>query len=156
MTTWGEGERIDDACATAQVGDLVSLKNGTVGSALATLADGMDTGVPWDASLWGTLPVQQATSSVPVSDYGNVFTGPIPLFESDVNCTASGKWNESFTIVGFAWGVLYDVKSTGSNKTIWMRIDPDDVYHVGTMWGGTNYGVTTLTPVRAIDCPVVH
>jgi hypothetical protein len=154
MTIWASGSRLETACGTTQVGDMVYLNNGTITPALQTLHQEMDVAVPWDTSLWGALPAQHTASTLSATTYGKVFAGPIPLFDSDSHCTASGSWNENLPIVGFAWGVVYDVNAAGDDKTFWMRIDPDDSYHVGTLWGGPDHGVTVLAPAKAVDCPM--
>jgi Flp pilus assembly protein TadG len=155
MSAWAETGHVETPCAEAEVGDLLYLNNGAVQSALADLNSELVDGVAWRTSLWDTMPTRQSTSTVNTSVYGTVYTGPVPIFEGDSSyCSASASWNGTETISGFAWGVIYDMKSTGaaSSRTIWMRVDPNDYYNVGKAWGAPDYGVTVLPPAKAVAC----
>lgn len=155
MTAWASTGHVETPCAEAGVGDTLYLNNGAVQSALTDLNSELPNGIDWNASLWETLPARQTTSTVTTSDYGTVYAGPVPIFDGGSSyCSAGASWNEAKTITGFAWGVIYDLKATGtsSTRTIWMRVDPNDGYNVGTSWGAPEYGVTVLPPAQAVAC----
>jgi Flp pilus assembly protein TadG len=155
MNTWATGAKVESACAEAAIGDTLYLGNGVVQSALSDLNSQIQTSIAWKTDLWDAMPARQATSSIPAGKYGKVYAGPVPIFDGGSGyCSASASWNGSKTITGFAWGVIYDVQSTGSaaSRTLWMRVDPDDLYNVGTAWGGPNHSVTVLPPAKIVEC----
>ena len=153
MEQWAADGTVESDCATAEVDDTVDLNNGATDSVLNYICSHIgDDGIPWDTELWGTLPAQQANSDIPPSEYGSTYVGPIPVFSADpAYCTGSGgAWNETVPIDYFVWGVLYDVVRTGgsANKSVYLRIDLDSVYDVGSWPGGAddNHGVVAEAP----------
>ena len=136
-------------CATIQVGDPLNLDNGVKAGALHTVGDAIgDWGLDWDPVSWGALPGQHAGSDIDPLYYGQTLTGPIPIFESGASyCSpGGGSWTDVVPVKGFVWGLLYDVRYTGSPKSMWMTLDLATTYQVGTWWGGSNYGVTSPGP----------
>ncbi len=135
---------VSATCSTASVGNTVSLNNGALASSLTDLANAMPSGVTWRTSYWGALPARHTGSSVPASSYGHVLEGPIPVFAGGSHyCSASAAWNENYTVTGFVWASIYDVKATGpvAQRSVWVRLDTTHIYDIGTAFGGPNYGV---------------
>lgn len=153
MNEWYEtGEVSSEDCTNGEVGTTAQTNNGEVTSGLQTIEDLLESSeIPWDESVWGDMPAfDPLTSSLSASTYGHVLMGPFPVIDAtDDYCSDDGgKWNASFTVLGFVWGVIYDVKSTGSasKKNVKVRIDPLSSYDMGESWGGGDYGVTVSGP----------
>jgi hypothetical protein len=145
MHEWDETGTVDEACSEASVGDTVNLSNGTAEAALKSISSAMADGINWDSERWGTLPAQHSGSTVPKGAYGTVLEGPIPIFESGQDyCTSSARWTETLPLKGFVWGVIYDVRDKGSasQKNVWVRVDMEHLYPVGSWYGGGSWGVT--------------
>lgn len=145
MHEWADTGTVTQECTQIHAGDHVNLQNGAQSASLTYLSNAMSRGVPWDTDIWGALPPQHSTSSVPRSVYGTVLEGPIPVFSGGTGyCTASARWTETLPVVGFVWGVIYDVAANGAarNKNVWVRLDVSTVYDIGEWSGGTNYGIT--------------
>lgn len=127
----------------AQAGDPVYLQNGVIASAIAEIANilnGENTEVtsPWDEERLGTLPPQDPISAVNADLYGShVLSGPIAVFDAgEGDCLSSLQFNQSRPVTGFVWASIYDVKNSGKNKNIMMRIDRSNPYVVGSGGGG--------------------
>lgn len=153
MEQWAADGTVEAECALAEVEDNVNLNNGTSDAVLQYIATHIGTdGIPWDSTLWGELPAQQAKSAVSPADYGSTYVGPIPVFQSGSSyCSGSGgSWNETAQIDFFVWAVLYDLVRSGgaASKTVYLRIDLDSIYEVGDWPGGgqDEHGVTSATP----------
>lgn len=144
MHEWDETGTVEESCTEASVGDSVKLGNGSQAGSLNYLSDAMGRGLPWDSERWGALPPQHAKSSVPTATYGMVLEGAIPIFSGgDGYCTSTASWNETLPVVGFVWGVIYDVaKGNASQRNVWIRLDVSHVYDLGSWSGGVDYGVT--------------
>lgn len=145
MHEWSDTGTVTQECTQIHAGDEVNLGNGAQSSSLTYLSNAMSRGVPWDTEVWGALPPQHSTSSVPKSVYGTVLEGPIPVFSGGTGyCTAAGRWTETLPVVGFVWGVIYDVAANGAanKKNVWVRLDVSTVYDIGEWSGGNNYGIT--------------
>lgn len=154
MQDWYATGEVSSECPTGEASTTASTSNGEIADGLHTIDQLIESSnIPWDSSVWGTLPAQNLKSSIAKPKYGNVIFGPFPVIDaSDDYCSsAGGKWNESFEVVGFVWGAIYDVKTTGSPKNIWVRIDPTSEYDVGTHWGGGDYGVVTTGPPTVVQ-----
>lgn len=145
------------ASGDSWTGDNVWLGNGTDTSVLKEIVSqlkagedvGSDYGThPWDDEVYGEMPSQHPNSALGGS-YGNVFEGPVLVFEGTADyCAGHGKWNEhDMPLTGFAWGALYDVNDHGHDKFIRMRIDTVREHDFGTSTGGDDYGVVTYAPV---------
>ncbi len=130
----------------ATVSDVVYLNNGTISSALSELADLVsDSDTSWDTDSWGRLPAQLPGSAISSGDYGNTWEGPVVIFDSG-GCS-NVKFNQSADIVGFSWGVVYDVVDKGSNKSVRMRIETMTDHDVGSAGGGEiDAGITFSAP----------
>lgn len=149
MHEWSETGTVTQTCTEIEAGDNVYLGNGEQASSLNYLAQTMSQGVPWDASRWGALPKQHSNSSVPKGVYGTVLEGPIPIFSGGTGyCTAAAKWTETLPLVGFVWGVIYDVgaKGAAAQRNVWVRLDVSHIYEIGEWSGGNDHGVTWTTP----------
>ena len=57
------------------------------------------------------------------------------LFNAGGTCGDDIQFNQNQTLTGFAWGVVYDVNTQGSNKNIRMKVDFTNLYMVGTQPG---------------------
>ena len=124
-----------EASGPVEVADEVYLNNGTIASALSELAALVsDSDTEWDTGLWGSLPAQLPDSAISSADYGNTWEGPVAVFDSG-GCS-NVKFNQSAPVVGFAWGVVYDVVDRGSDKSIRMRIESTEDRTYGTSGGG--------------------
>jgi hypothetical protein len=148
MWEWYETGTVAEACATAAVGDELGLGNGEQTASLKELVEVVEQGIPWDAEVWGELPEQQVKSDVNPDEYGHILVGPMPVFDGGADYCANGSWNGSESLTGFVWGAIYDVRWKGkaSQKNVWVKIDPDSFYAVGSFPGGDDYGVSTLGP----------
>lgn len=149
MQEWNETGTVTEPCSEVSSGSTVNLGNGDMTSALKELAETMGDGIPWSNERWGTLPKQNANSNVAKADYGTVLEGPIPIFDAGAAyCTPSASWNETFPVLGFVWGVIYDVRWKGSaaQKNVWVRVDTSEIYDIGEWYGGGDWGVTYSGP----------
>jgi len=156
MKSWATDGTVPGSCALASTSDQANHTNGEIDSGLQYIAKNIGSeGIPWDSSLWGTLPAQQPNSSIKASDYGMVYAGPIPVFQSGSEyCSGSGgSWTTTEPIAFFVWAVIYDVVNTGgaSSKTVYMRLDLDTVYNVGDWGGGDDHGVLSETPAALVQ-----
>lgn len=156
MQQWAATGDIAEPCAEVDIDDNVSLNNGEQASGLNYIAETIGSnGIPWDSSLWGALPAQQTKSAIPKADYGHVYVGPIPVFNSGPSyCSGSGgSWNTVEGVEFFVWAVLYDVVTSGgaANKTVYLRLDLDSIYDVGDWPGGGHHGVTSTTPPSLVQ-----
>lgn len=83
-----------------------------------------------------------AVSTIAPDRYGRVYQGPIILFETPAGtCGADTQFNGFAQITGFAWAVLYDIDSTGSEKDIRMKLDFTHEHDIGTRSGGLDANV---------------
>ncbi len=141
---YDDGE-VESECDSASTADTVDLGNGVMSSAFSSLASAMPSGVEWRSDYWGAIPARNSKSAISAADYGTVLEGPIPVFSgTSAYCSSGAAWNEEFEIVGFVWGVIYDVRTSGaaSSKNVWVRLDTTHVFDVGTASGGAEYGIT--------------
>lgn len=140
-----------------QEGDPLGLANGVMTSAMTALTDALEgSDTTWDVdAMQSPLPTQMDGSSVAPGSYGNTFEGAIMIFESGPEyCESSGG---SFTgyqpLLGFAWGVVYDVKSHGpaAERTVKLRLDLTREHVAGTGGnGGIDLGVEYQPPERYV------
>jgi hypothetical protein len=128
---------------SVSIGDPVFVNEGSKTSALHTIRDILnDNGTVepsvWDTQMYGPLPSQgcaggttspqsgtpcsASNSDVSGGKFGNALEGPVFLIDGGSDCG-----NVSFThtkvITGIAWGVIYDVRSSGGTKYISMLLD---------------------------------
>ena len=116
----------------ARVGDPLQLHGEPVPAAFDSLATAVAGGTHvWDPASWGPLPPRMADSAIPEADYGHIVSGPIAVFAS-ASCTGRA-WAPSTTTRGFAWAVVYDVR-TGPSPTLAARVLCDEQY--GPLPGG--------------------
>jgi hypothetical protein len=137
----------------ARAGNLVSLNNGELASALSTFSSAVSASTTsWNATKWGALPARMANSSIPVAKYGRVIQGPIILFHDDTGgvCASATQFNQTKTITGFVWGVIYDVSASGGDKNIRMKLDLSHGYNIGNSGGGIG-NVTFPTPPTLVE-----
>ena len=117
--------------------------NGEAVVGLQTLADAIDASeTRWNSDIFGELPAQMSGSAVKA--YGNTFEAPILVFDGgDTYCTTGGDFTGYEPLVGFSWGVVYDVRATGAaeEKNIRMRLNPYEAHLDGTSSGGPSWGV---------------
>lgn len=149
MHAWDETGTVPEACSSAAAGESVNLDNGVVGGALSELNQAMAKGIDWNETVWGPLPAQHKDSTVPKAVYGTVLEGPIPIFDAGPEyCSDDAAWNETLPLLGFVWGVIYDVRTKGSasQKNVWVRVDMEHLHPVGDWYGGGSWGVTYSGP----------
>ncbi|MFZ5476867.1 MAG: hypothetical protein ACOZNI_08850 [Myxococcota bacterium] len=142
--------------APATIGDPISLSNGSISSALSDLATAVNaSSSTWDTSLWGALPSRMAGSAISTTKYGRTLEGVVAVFDGGSSyCSPSAPWNGTRTIVGFMWGAVFDVKTSGgaADRTIKMRIDVTGSRgdRAGSDGGGPDWGVTAESPPHMI------
>ncbi len=140
----------------AWVGDDLGLANGVITSTLgdfATAIEGSQTS--WNPE-WGAMPAQKSGSAVNKSYYGRTFEGPIPVFDGGPEyCLGSGgSFNGTEQIVGFAWAVIYDVKTSGAaeTKNVWLRLNMMAEEDYGKANGGlVDAGVNNIAPATVVE-----
>lgn len=149
MHAWYETGEVPYDCAEGSVADEMDLGTGENTAALKDLAEAINAGIPLDEEVWGALPDQASCSAVDEEAYGQAVVGPIPVFTaSEEYCEGGGSWNENAPVDGFVWAALYDVcwKGAAANKNVFVKIDMDSKYEVGTGWGGGDYGIVSVGP----------
>jgi hypothetical protein len=149
MWEWYDTGEVSQACAEGSVSDTMGMATGENTSALRTLADAVSAGVPLDTAVWGDLPDQAGCSAVDEGSYGNAVVGPIPVFNASPDyCDGGGSWNEEASVDGFVWAAIYDVcwKGAAQKKNVFLKIDMDSKYEIGTGWGGGDYGIVSVGP----------
>jgi hypothetical protein len=138
-----DGDPEEEPCAVASARDDVVTFSGALPANQADLATLVSQGRPWDPARWGPLPAQPPDSALGPA-YGTVLEGPIPVTEG---CATDGVQD----IVGFVWGVLYDLSEVPGVGVSDLRVRIDLGEHpVGTRWGGENYGVLADGPPRVV------
>jgi Flp pilus assembly protein TadG len=143
-------EQLSDGCSsgTAYVGDTVGLNNGQITSAMHQVDDLIESSSAWwDPAQLGAIPAAMPGSTVFKPAYGKIFEGPIIIFTppSGTVCGSSTQFNQSAPISGFAWGVVYDVDSSGTDKDIRILLDLSYVNDGGTGSGGIASNLTFPT-----------
>lgn len=140
----------------AKVGDDVGLQNGVVSSALSELITAVGaSSTRWNSAVWGPLPAKHSGSAISTANYGKTYEGAIIIFDGgDEYCSGSGgPYNQTETIVGFAWAAIYDVRTSGgaSQKNIWVKLDPMTDRVIGEKRGGRfDGGVLFDEPVALV------
>lgn len=155
MAQWYTTGSTDESCTSSDVGEVANTSNGAVDAGLQEL-DGLLESSPmtWDTSRWGTMPAQVETSSIASAKYGRVLEGPFPVIDTTSDyCTTGGTWNKSFEVLGFVWGVIYDLnwKGASDTKNIYIKLDVTEIYDVGNSWGGGDYGVVKSAPPSLVE-----
>lgn len=137
-------EQLRGNCAggTASVGDIVGLNSGQVASALQEVDTQIESSpTSWNTGELGALPAKMPGSSV--GNYGRVIEGQIIVFHPAGGvCGSMTQFNQSAPITGFAWAVVYDVKTAGTTKDIRVRLDLDYTHGGGTAGGGLASNLT--------------
>ncbi|GDX80344.1 hypothetical protein LBMAG42_21550 [Deltaproteobacteria bacterium] len=155
MREWATTGDVTQVCTQASAGDDLNLSNGDITSALKRLAELMvSDGIPWATVSDEALPPRHSGSAIPAAKYGKVLAGPLPIFDGgSAYCSEAGSWNEWRPVIGFAWVIIYDVRWQGSakQKNVWVRIDPEGPYSVGTWFDGGSYGVVATGPAVVVQ-----
>lgn len=126
--SWTRAQLLNQCSSTAlTVGSTLNTNTGQMASALSTSADILNNltviqPTTWDTASYGTEPARNASSSVLLPRYKNVYEGPVALINAGTNCAAP-NFSGTRTITGIAWGVLYDVSSTGGDKALYFQLD---------------------------------
>lgn len=140
-----------------EVGDPMYVNEGNHTTAIATIAAILNdtTAVapkPWSTTLYGPMPLRDGThanlptkSSVTASHWGNTLQGVVALVDGGTDCSHV-TFTHSMPITGFAWAVLYDVRSTGSDKNVWMQLDLVNEHDI---WGDVDDDATGTTTISA-------
>ncbi len=154
MAEWAATGDVTQVCTEATAGDDLNLNNGDLTSALKRLAELMvSNGIPWSTVSDEPLPARHSGSAIPAASYGKVLAGPLPIFDGgSAYCSTGGTWNEWRPVTGFAWVIIYDVRWQGAakQKNVWVRIDPEGPYSVGTWFEGGSYGVVATGPAVVV------
>jgi Flp pilus assembly protein TadG len=126
-----------EAQGEAVMGDTVYVNNGVVASGLQEVGRQIEASTTeWDTSKLGPQPKRMTGSAVSASKYGRTLEGPILVFDQGAQDCSSVNYTQSYPLVGFAWGVVYDVKATGSPKDVRVRINNTVTKDFGTIGGG--------------------
>ena len=138
-------DQMIDPCqgGTAGIGDSVDLHNGVVTPVMDELETQIETnGTNWSPEM-GEMPPQEEGSTV--DTYGKTWEAPLLVFDGGPEyCEeGGGSWNGTETVMGIAWGVLYDVDNMGgaADRNMYMRVDFVRMWEVGTAGQGPNFGV---------------
>lgn len=122
------------------VGELVELDEADHGDVLTDILDILDdrgavAPDPWLPDI--ALPVRDGvsgnllwSSDVAVDAWGNTMQGPVALVDAG-DCGAPTVTGP-LTVTGIAWGAIYDVKTTGPARNLWLQLDLVNEYDV---WG---------------------
>lgn len=135
-----------------EVGDEVGLQNGVVSSALSEVKSAIAASLTrWDTEAWGAQPARMSGSALSAAEYGHTLEGAIIVFDGgeDYCDDGGGPFNGYEPLVGFAWAVVYDVRTSGgaSQKNMKMKIDTFVDRAVGLRGGGGVFaGVTYDNP----------
>ena len=146
------GDCIQDGVAS--VGDDVGLQNGVVSSAMSEVVTAIKTSdTAWDTATWGAQPARWSQSALSSAEYGRTWEGPIIVFDGGPEyCEGNGgSFNQFEEIVGFAWAVVYDIRTSGgaSQKNLRVKIDRMAAQSVGLAGGGlVDGGVIYEEPLR--------
>lgn len=138
------------------IGDEVGLQNGVVSSAMAEVRSAIVASTTrWDTEAWGPQPARMSGSALSAAEYGRTLEGAIIIFDGGAGyCQGSGgPFNGYEPLVGFAWAVVYDVRTSGgaSQKNMKMKIDTLVDRSVGLRGGGGFFaGVTYDNPALII------
>ncbi|MFZ5476301.1 MAG: pilus assembly protein TadG-related protein [Myxococcota bacterium] len=127
----------------------ISLNNGVIASATDAMSATVSASTQmWDVEAWGTLPPQQACSSIPPAKYGRVVIGRIPVFRDASECTSTRYNGTGLDVVGFATAVVYDVCANGpaSGRSISVRYVCD--LETESRGGGGYFG--TVVPPQIV------
>ncbi len=131
----------------AAVGDMVGLNNGEITAAFQEVQTQIENSTLWwDATRWG--PIRPAMNGNATGDgdskstihplsYGKVIEGPVIVFEpTGGECGSSTQFNQKSPIVGFVWGIVYDVDASGQGKTMRVQLDLTYDHNFGVEGGG--------------------
>lgn len=129
-------DQLEGACDQGEVavGDVMHVNEGNHTSAIKKVSSilnkqtSVET-VPWDGSLYGPLPARDgvsantvAQSGVKPANWGNTLQGVVAFVDAGADCDSVSFTGEK-PITGFAWGVVYDVKESGSGKNVYIQLD---------------------------------
>jgi len=133
----------------AEVEDGIKLDNGKKTSGLKALSAAVNaSSTPWDEDKYGPMPAQLDGSSV--TNYGNVYEGPILFFNKpgeDFCDGDGGKFTGDAEIMAFGWGVVYDVREGGKlGEEIKMRLDVREDHEVDGSSDGSAPDVGVIAP----------
>ncbi|TVQ89250.1 MAG: hypothetical protein EA397_15875 [Deltaproteobacteria bacterium] len=132
----------------AKVGDPIGLDNGIKQSTLSAL----------DAELSSSTTTFDPLMNPPPAGVNNetkTFEAPIFVFNGGPEfCSEGGaQWNGTYEITGIAWGVVYDVQTTGNAHSRYaaIRLDFARWHDMGLDGGGPNYGVRSLGITQLVE-----
>lgn len=155
---WGE-LAIDDVVAL----DSATMLNFSWTTSFTRVANAVNASTTtWDSDLFGAQPAQMSGSSI--TSYGNTLEGPIPVVTGTGLCSSSTASNKAGVVMGFLWGVVYDVKVPATSGThssatagrIRLRIDTSERHEDGTEGGGPGWDVVvTADQIRFIEDPTL-
>jgi hypothetical protein len=136
----------------AEVGDRAYLNNGQIAAGLSAIATAIGNSTTrWNTSTLGTQPARMSGSAISATNYGKTIEGPVLVFDQGSQRCNSINYVQSYPLVGFAWGVVYDVKTTGNPKTTKLRINNRVEKTFGTQGGGTlDLGVVYQPPPMVV------
>lgn len=126
-----------------EAGENVGLMNGQTRPVLSAILD-LIVASPtvWNPAVWGEMPAQDVSSTVPVLKYGRIVEGPIIVFEDNsTTCGSDSQFNQAHPIVAFVWAAVYDVNDGGaSTGMLKVRLDTSKRV-MGTRPGGEDLGM---------------
>lgn len=133
---------------TIGIGDDMHLTNGSLATALQTVADllndtGSDIGGDWPLENFpdGVPDERLPGSMVDDSSWGRVLGGPIAIV-TGFDCN-NPKFNKAHEIVGFTWGFIYDVHKHKGDMGMMLQLDFVNEYDAGSGVGGDMGNIIT-------------
>jgi hypothetical protein len=143
------------AAGSTTIADTAYLQNGvdtSVGTQLASTISSSST--RWKSS-WGTMPARQSGSAISATNYGKTLEGPMIIFDGGPSfCTSSGgNFTKNYPTVGYVWGAIYDLKTSGAAATrnMYIHADTTTLHALGTQAGGVDAGVTVTASGSLVE-----
>lgn len=136
---------------TVAEGDNLPITNGVDGSVLRDVGNLLRVSAqPWQTDLWGPKPAPDPDSRLTGAQYptAGVLQGPVPVVNGGGDCS-SVRFNQTMPITQLAWGVVFDVYSSGQHKGVQLMVDFEHEFESsGTGTGSGN--VTARPPGRLV------
>lgn len=137
------------------VGDTTQLTNGSATSSLHVVEQWMRNGDdPWDGSLWGSRPAQDAKSVFTPIVYPrtSVIQGPVMIFDAGNTPCSQVKYVNEAKVTGFVWGAIFDAYTgPGSRKGVQVYLDLEHEFVVPGKGGGSAGNVVSWPQGRLVE-----
>ena len=137
------------------IADTAYLQNGMDAAVGAQLASTIASSSTRWSSAWGAIPARQSGSAISATNYGKTLEGPMIIFDGGPSfCTSSGgNFTKNYPTVGYVWGAIYDLKTSGAAATrnMYIHADTSTVHAMGTQAGGVDAGVTVTASGSLVE-----